>query len=130
MPQTGVDKIFAQDTKPQVPIAKPLPTPTWKSFPGMENPREPFDMRGTDRSIIDRFTYVDISPREGSLTGSSVQPISSDSTPIDNTPETLQQFDPEKFFGEMNLSSGSIDIVMNMGQDDGVEFFSDMLGGN
>jgi hypothetical protein len=95
---------------------------------------------------VNRFTYLDTSRNNSggadtspsrqsssSMTGSaSIQPISSDSSPNTATPESIRQFDPEKFFGDMNLSGSGIDVTMNMGQglgdDGGVEFFSDMLG--
>jgi hypothetical protein len=96
-----------------------------------------FDMRG-----VDRFTYVDTS-RNNSLSnggtpsrnGSTSFPgtvNSSESTPNTATPESMRQFDPDKFFGNMNLSNTGIDVTMNMGSgigdDGGVEFFTEMLG--
>jgi hypothetical protein len=59
-------------------------------------------------------------------------PLSSEDTPNTSTPESMRQFDPERIFGDMNFASG-MDMTMNIGQgisDDGVEFFTDMLGVN
>lgn len=97
-------------------------------------PHQPFDMRGMDRiNPLDTSgnSSFDFSSREGSLTSASIQPISSDSSPDMTTPESIRQFDPDKFFGDINLTTGGIDVVMNMGQDDpSVEFFTEMLAGN
>ena len=91
----------------------------------------------------DRFSHVDISrsgslttespSRHSSMTGStSVQPISSDSSPNIATPDSIQPFDAERFFGNMNLGANGMDVNLNLGQgmgDDGtVEFFTEMLG--
>ena len=67
------------------------------------------------------------------MTGStSVQPISSDSSPNIATPDSIQPFDAERFFGNMNLGANGMDVNLNLGQgmgDDGtVEFFTEMLG--
>jgi len=98
--------------------------------------RQPFDMRGVDRAAsidISRNTSLsDGLSREGSITSASIHPLSSDSSPNNiATPESIRHFDPDKFFGDMNLSASGIDVVMNMGQDDpSVEFFTEMLAGN
>jgi hypothetical protein len=98
-------------------------------------------MRGVDRTgQPERFSYVDVS-RNGSLnnedttpsrTGSNAGSVSvSDATPNTATPESIRQFDPDKFFGGMNLSAAGIDVTMNMGTAmDDTEFFTEMLGGN
>lgn len=55
----------------------------------------------------------------------------SDTTPNTATPESIRQFDPDKFFGDMNLAGTGIDVTMNMGATiDEAEFFTDMLGVN
>ena len=91
---------------------------------------------------VDRFTYVDTSrnnslsnggtPSRNSSTSFPGTVNSSENTPNTTTPESMRQFDPDKFFGDMNLSNTGIDATMNMGSgmgDDGeVEFFTDMLG--
>lgn len=67
-------------------------------------------------------------PGSGTITN-----CSTGSTPNIPTPESIRHFDPEKFFGDISLPGGGIDVTMNMGQemgDDGVEFFTDMLGVN
>jgi len=100
-----------------------------------------FDMREQDRmSQPDRFSYADIS-HNGSIsnedstptrTGSNSGSMSvTDNTPITATPESIRQFDPDRFFGDMNLSGSGIDVAMNMGTTmDDAEFFTDMLGVN
>jgi hypothetical protein len=99
-----------------------------------------FDMRG-----VNRFSYVDTSrnsslslsndgtPSRNSSTSIPGTLNSSESTPNIPTPESMRQFDPDKFFGDMNLANTGIDVTMNMGgigDDGGVEFFTDMLGVN
>jgi hypothetical protein len=112
------------------------PTESWT-----QPKRQAFDVRG-----VSRFTNVDSSrnnsvttdytpsrshsnsvPGSGPMTNSST----ADSTPNVPTPESIRQFDPEKFFEDMSLPGSGIDVTMNMGQgmgDDGVEFFTEMLG--
>ena len=111
-------------------------------------PTQAFDMRGPDRFPPDRFTYVDNS-RNNNLgkdnnstgSGSSSNPgsvgvlgNSSDNTPNTTTPESIRQFDPDKIFGDMNFSTVGIDVTMDMGQgmgdDGGIEYFTEMLGVN
>jgi hypothetical protein len=108
-----------------------------------------FDMRGPERFPSDRFTYVDNS-RNNSLgkdnnstpSGSTSNPgsvgvlpnTSSDNTPNTTTPESIRQFDPDKIFGDMNFSTVGMDVTMDMGQgmgdDGGIEYFTEMLGVN
>jgi hypothetical protein len=106
--------------------------PAWTS--PLEGPHQAFDMRGIDR----RFEFATASglstespSRQSSLTGrsASIHPISSDNSPNTASPESMRQFDPDKFF-EMNLSNNTMDVTMNMDQDDTVEFFTEMLGVN
>jgi len=98
-------------------------------------------MHGQDKmGQPDRLSYVDIS-RNGSLSNDGLTPTRtgsnsgtmsvSDNTPITATPESIRQFDPDKFFGDMNLSGSGIDVTMNMSTTmDDAEFFTDMLGVN
>jgi hypothetical protein len=106
-------------------------------------PAGPFDMRGHDR-----FTYVDNSKNTnlgqenaGSRSGSTSNPgsvgvlhSSSDNTPITTTPESIRQFDADKIFGDMNFVTAGMDVTMDMGQgmgdDGGIEYFTEMLGVN
>jgi hypothetical protein len=98
-------------------------------------------MHGIDRTGQEaRFSHVDVcrhgsSSNEGSAgppTGSTSGSISvSYSTPNTATPESIRQFDPDKFFGDLNLAGTGIDVTMNMGTTmDETEFFTDMLGVN
>ena len=116
---------------PATPIDKPYQRPQHHSS---------FDMRAPEQ----RFTYVDTSrnsslstesPSRNSSMTNSVQAISSENSPNIATPDSIRQFDADKFFVEMtNLSGNGIDITMSMDQgmqglnDDG--FFTDMLGAN
>jgi hypothetical protein len=89
-----------------------------------------------------RFTFVDISAmsadvtpsRHSSTTGASVPSMSMDHSPNTATPESIRQFASDKFFGDIHLPGNSVDLEMSMGQgmgdDDGVEFFTEMLGVN
>jgi len=104
----------------------------------MSTPHVPFDVRGVDRLsyMSSRSNSLNATTPTGqstsSATGSaSIQALSSDSSPNTETPDAIRQFDPDKFFGDMNLSGTGIDVSMNLGQgmgDDGVEFFTEMLG--
>lgn len=96
-----------------------------------------FDMRGPDRvSYVDTSRHISLSndgtPSRNSSTSVPGTLNSSESTPNIATPESMRQFDPDKFFGDMNLSNTEIDVTMNMGgmDDGGVEFFTEMLGVN
>lgn len=96
-----------------------------------------FDMRG-----VERLTFLDTSrnnslsnggtPSRNSTTSFPGTVNSSESTPNTATPESMRQFDPEKFFGDMNLSNTGVDVTMNIGSgvddDGGVGFFTEMLG--
>jgi hypothetical protein len=94
-----------------------------------------FDMRGTDR-----FSYVDtsrnnslsndFSPSRNSSTSVPRTLNSSESTPNTATPDSMRQFDPDKYFGNMNLSNTGMDVAMGLSDDGGVEFFTEMLGVN
>jgi hypothetical protein len=104
-----------------------------------------FDMRQPEQ----RFTYVDITTgatvsgstpsQHGSATSGSVPAMSMESSPNIATPESIQQnmqsmrFDPDKFF-DMAMHGNGVDVGISIGQgmndDDGVEFFTDMLGVN
>lgn len=100
-----------------------------------------FDVRGMDRTgQEERLSYVDISRhRSSSNEGSAAPPTGStsgsmsvsNSTPNTATPESIRQFDPDKFFGDLNLTGTGIDVTMNMGTTmDETEFFTEMLGVN
>ena len=116
------------------PTNVPPRSDTWA-----EQSHQAFDMRG-----VDRLTYVDTSrnsslssggtPSRHSSTSFPGTVGSSESTPNIATPDSVRQFDPEKFFGDMNLSNTGIDVTMNMGSmmadDGGVEYFTEMLGVN
>jgi hypothetical protein len=60
--------------------------------------------------------------------------MSMDHSPNTATPESIRQFDSDKFFGDIHLPGNGVDLGMSMGQgmgdDDGVEFFTEMLGVN
>lgn len=136
--ETQAQKGQSSDPLPKYTNTQPA-TPAISSnmnWGSMTSVPQPFDMRG-----VDRITPIDISrntslsdglSREGSMTSASIHPLSSDSSPNNiTTPESIRHFDPDKFFGDMNLSASGIDVVMNMGQDDpSVEFFTEMLAGN
>lgn len=116
----------------------PIPPVPQSYFLSTQSKHEPFDMRGQSRVSSDGNSRNDNlsteSPsRHSSMTGSaSVQPISSDSSPNIATPDSIQPFDPERFFGNMNMGSNGMDVNLTLGQgisDDGtVEFFTEMLG--
>lgn len=98
-----------------------------------------FDTRGIDRrGQLDRFSGVSRNPSLSNedttptRTGSNPGSVSvSGNTPSTATPESIRQFDPDKFFGDMNLSGTGIDVTMNMGGAmDETEFFTEMLGVN
>lgn len=98
-------------------------------------------MPGLDRTAQpEPFSCVDVS-RNGSLSNDDTTPTRSgsnpssvsvsDNTPTTATPESIRHFDPDKFFGDMNLSGAGIDVTMNMGTAmDDADFFTDMLGVN
>jgi hypothetical protein len=118
-------------------VSDGTPPPSNETWGYSTSSHQPFDIRGVDRFVsLDGSTsrnnsLGETSSREGSMTGASIHPLSSDSSPNTATPESIRQFDPDKFFRDINLPSGSIDIVMNMGQEDpSVEFFTEMLAGN
>jgi hypothetical protein len=120
------------------------PSPPRSNFNWQEQHRS-FDMRG-----LDRRSYVDDSgsnslntdgttpSRHDSSSGvtgsSSIAPMSTESTPSITSPESVRQFDPDKIFGDINFGTNGIDVTMNMGQgmgdDGGVEFFTEILGVN
>jgi len=129
---TKKDGMWVKPSNPQIPTAStdnPYHRPCHRSS---------FDMRAPEQ----RFTNVETSrnsslstdsPSRNSSMANSVQAISSDSSPNIATPDSVRQFDADKFFGEMtNLSSNGIEITMSMDQgiqglnDDG--FFTEMLG--
>jgi hypothetical protein len=97
-------------------------------------------MRGIDRTgQEERFSFVDVSchgssSNEGSVahaTGSTSGSMSvSNSTPNTATPESIRQFDPDKYFGDLNLAASGIDVTMMGTTMDETEFFTDMLGVN
>lgn len=113
------------------PSNVPARSDTWA-----EQSYQSFDMSG-----VDRLTYIDTSrnsslsnggtPSRNSSTSFPGTVRSSESTPNTATPESMRQFDPDKFFGDMNLSNTGIDVTMNMGSglgdDGGVGFFTEML---
>lgn len=112
-------------------LEKPIEREDWTKAS-----HQAFDMRG-----VDRFSYIDTSrnsslsnngtPSRHSSTSIPGTRNSSESTPNTATPESMRQFDPDKFFGDINLTNTGIDVTMNiggMGDDGGVEFFTDMLG--
>ena len=117
------------DTAP--PPLQPYPTPAQSKV-------QPFDMRGQSRASSDGISRNDSlsteSPsRHSSMTGTaSLQPISSDSSPNIATPDSIQPFDPERFFGNMSMGTNGMGANLNLPQgmsDDGtVEFFTEMLG--
>jgi hypothetical protein len=106
----------------------------------------PFDMHGIHRPSTDRFTSfdtsrnnsigIDTSPSRqsvSSMTGStSIQPVSSDSSPNIATPESLRQFDPDNILGNLNMTSNGIDATVNvregLSDEGGAGFFTEMLG--
>lgn len=127
--------MWTKPSNPQVPSTSPTDNPYHRPQHSSS-----FDMRAPEQ----RVTYVDASrhsslstdsPSQNSSMATSIQALSSDSSPNIATPDSIRQFDPDKFFGDMtNLGGNSIDITMSMDQgmqglnDDG--FFTDMLGVN
>ena len=125
--------MWTKPSNPQVPSTSPTDNP-------YHRPRHnsSFDMRAPEQ----RLAYVN-APKQSSLStdspshngsiATSIQALSSDSSPNIATPESIRQFDPDRFFGDMtNLGGNGIDMTMNMDpgmqelNDDG--FFTDMLG--
>lgn len=121
-------------TKPSNPQ---IPTTSTHNPSSRPQHHSSFDMRAPEQ----RFSYVDTSrnslstdsPSRNSSMATSIHALSSESSPNIATPDSIRQFDPEKFFGDMtNLTSNGIDITMGMDQgiqglnDDG--FFTEMLG--
>jgi len=129
------DNAWSKPPSTEVPMNTTMPSSSNWGYSTADH--QAFDMRGVERIVAvagsRNSSLGDISSsREGSLTGASIHPISSDSSPDTTTPPaSIRDFDPDKFFGDMNLSASGIDVVMNMGQDDAsVEFFTEMLAGN
>lgn len=136
--QETSDKSGGMWTKPSNPQV-PSTSPTNNPYPRPKR-HTSFDMRAPEQ----RLAYINSSrhsslstdsPSQNSSMATSIQALSSDSSPTIATPESVRQFDSDKYFGDMtNLGGNGIDITMNMDHgiqdmnDDG--FFTDMLGVN
>jgi hypothetical protein len=119
--------MWIKPSGPQLPAA-PNTDPNQRSIP--------FDVHPSDQA---RFTYVDTA-RNSSLSNdttpqsrhssTSIQPLSSVSSPNIATPESIRNFDPQKFFEGMAMDgvTGGMNMSGDMGDDGGVEFFTEMLG--
>jgi hypothetical protein len=125
------DGLWTKSADAVPPPQQTYPTPTQSKF-------QAFDMRGQSRASSNGTSRngslsTESPSRHSSMTGTaSVQPLSSDSSPNIATPDSIQPFDPEKFFGNMSMGTNGMDVNLNLAQgmsDDGtVEFFTDMLG--